>query len=114
MPPTKLQRTTPQATTRAATRAALARRVALLERVCGEAYQVAGAVGAPVRVLDQLRAASEGEPLPHATILPVTAEECDEVAAGQAVLRQVRAVVAPHIAPAAGRARRRPPERRRS
>ena len=54
-------------------------RVALLEDVLAEAYQFAGAVGAPVRVLDNLDAAVAGRHLPHETFLPVRAEECDEV-----------------------------------
>ena len=55
-------------------------RVALLEGVVAEAYQFAGAVGAPVRVLDNLDAAVSGRRLPHETFLPVRSEECDEVA----------------------------------
>lgn len=43
---------------------------ARLRRVCSEMYQVAGALGAPADVLDQLLAASEGEPLPHESLLP--------------------------------------------
>jgi hypothetical protein len=42
-----------------------------LQRVCAEAYQFAGAADAPVRVLDNLRAAAEGRDLPHETMLPV-------------------------------------------
>jgi len=57
--------------------AALQRRVDELERVCAEAYQFAGTVGAPERVLDNLLAGAVGQPIPHETILPVTAEECD-------------------------------------
>ena len=60
--------------------AALRARVALLEEVVAEAYQLAGAVGAPVRVLDNLDAAVGGRPLPSPTFLPVQAEECSEVA----------------------------------
>ena len=78
-------------------------RVAALEAVCAEAYQVAGAVGAPVRVLDQLLAASEGDPLPHKTVLPVAPEECAEVAEVRAVLRQVSALLAPRVHEEAGR-----------
>ena len=58
----------------------LERRVATLERVCAEAYQLAGAVGAPERALDNLAAAAEGRPIPHATFLPVSAADCDESA----------------------------------
>lgn len=55
----------------------LRRRVEALERVCAEAYQFAGVVGAPVRVLDTLAAAADGLPLPHDSMLPITADECD-------------------------------------
>jgi hypothetical protein len=58
---------------------ALRARVALLEEVAAEAYQLAGAVGAPVRVLDNLDAAVAGRPLPFPTFLPIQAEECSEV-----------------------------------
>jgi hypothetical protein len=57
----------------------LQRRVEALERLCGEAYQFAGAVGAPVRVLDALAAAANGDPIPEASVLPIVAEECDAV-----------------------------------
>ena len=72
---------------------ALRTRVELLERVCAEAYQFAGAVGAPVRVLDNLAAAVEDRPLPHESMLPVTAEECDEVSERQQALERVREAV---------------------
>ena len=39
--------------------------------VCGEAHQMAGVLGAPVKALDNLSAAASGEPLPHETFLPV-------------------------------------------
>ena len=55
-------------------------RIAVLEEVCGEAYQLAGAAGAPEKALDNLAAAAEGEPIPHATFLPVSAADCDELA----------------------------------
>ena len=55
-------------------------RVSVLEEVCAEAYQLAGAVGAPERALDNLAAAAGGEPIPHATFLPVSAADCDEFA----------------------------------
>lgn len=42
-----------------------------LRAVCAEAYQLAGALGAPVEALDNLSAAANGDPLPHATFLPV-------------------------------------------
>lgn len=54
-------------------------RIADLEAVCSEAYQFAGTVGAPVRVLDNLSDAVQGNPLRHETILPVSVDECAEV-----------------------------------
>lgn len=59
--------------------ATISDRIAVLEQVCAEAYQFAGTVGAPERVLDNLSAAVEGRPLPYLSFLPVAAEECDEV-----------------------------------
>ena len=58
----------------------LEQRVSILEQVCAEAYQLAGTVGAPENVLDNLAAAAEGMPIPHATFLPVSAADCDEIA----------------------------------
>lgn len=68
-------------------------RIARLEAVCGEAYQLAGAVGAPGRVLDQFAAAANGEPIPHGSILPVTADECTEVHERQLLIDDVRKVI---------------------
>ena len=43
--------------------------MASLQQVCGKAYQLAGAVGAPVKALDNLAAAAAcGKPMPHATL----------------------------------------------
>ena len=72
---------------------ALQARIALLEQVCAEAYQFAGTVGAPVRVLDNLAAAVDGRSLPHDSFLPIAAEECDEVAERQRALERVREAV---------------------
>jgi hypothetical protein len=72
----------------------LTARVAALELLCAELYQFAGEVGAPVRVLDALIAAAEGDPIPEATILPLRAEECTAVAELQARLDRVRQAVA--------------------
>ena len=58
----------------------LEQRIAILEQVCAEAYQLAGAVGAPEKALDNLAAAADGRPIPHATFLPVSAADCDELA----------------------------------
>ncbi len=57
--------------------AGLRSRVAALEQVCADLYQVAGAIGAPVRVLDQLAAAAAGKDLPYASVLPFDAAECE-------------------------------------
>ena len=51
-----------------------------LRLVCGEAYQMAGALDAPTKALDNLLAASTGAPLPHGTFLPVEAQEREPVA----------------------------------
>ena len=58
----------------------LEQRISVLERDCAEAYQLAGAVGAPEKALDNLAAAAAGEPIPHSTFLPVSAADCDELA----------------------------------
>ena len=47
-------------------------RIAQLQKVCAEAYQLAGAVGASEAALDNLDAAANGNPIPHDTFLPVT------------------------------------------
>ena len=57
----------------------LEERLAVLQQVCAEAYQLAGAVGAPEAVLDNLSAASAGTPIPHASFLPIAVEDCDEL-----------------------------------
>ena len=70
-------------------------RVAALERLCAEVYQFAGEVGAPVRVLDALWTAASGDPIPEDSILPITADECDEVANLRAAIERVRDAVNP-------------------
>jgi hypothetical protein len=71
----------------------LRRRIDDLERVCAEAYQFAGAVGAPERVLDNLSAGADGQPIPHESILPVTAEECDAFSDLRSKLDRVRQAI---------------------
>ena len=56
----------------------LEQRISVLEQVCAEAYQLAGAVGAPEKALDNLAAAAEGKAIPHTTFLPVSVADCDE------------------------------------
>ena len=41
------------------------------------------AVGAPEKALDNLAAAASGRPTPHATFLPVSAADCDELGAAE-------------------------------
>jgi hypothetical protein len=48
----------------------LREQLAEARNVLGEAYQMAGALGASVEAMDNLLAASEGDPLPHETFLP--------------------------------------------
>ena len=48
---------------------ALEARVVELEALCGEIYQVAGALGAPAVVLDALHAAASGDPLPGVSLI---------------------------------------------
>lgn len=60
------------------TRRQLEERIGVLQKVCAEAYQLAGAIGAPEKALDNLAAAAAGRPIPHATFLPVSAADCDE------------------------------------
>jgi hypothetical protein len=79
--------------------ARLRTRVDELQSLCAEAYQLAGEVGAPIRVLDRLGAACYGQPLPGDSFLPVYADECTVVAGLRAQLEQVRAIVA--VRPAA-------------
>lgn len=49
---------------------ALVAEIERLQSVCAEAYQFAGSVDAPVRVLDSLSAAAQGRDLPHESMLP--------------------------------------------
>ena len=74
----------------------LEQRISVLEHVCAEAYQLAGAVGAPEKALDNLAAAAEGKPIPHATFLPVSVADCDEFApAGTRADRSTRKAASP-------------------
>ena len=72
-------------------------RVESLEVVCGAAYQLAGEVGAPDRVLDVLFAAANGDDIPAESFLPVTADECREVASTRHTLAQVLDVLEPYL-----------------
>lgn len=79
--------------------ARLRARIEQLEYVCAEAYQLAGAVGAPVRCLDLLWAAAQGKSVDVDGMLPVHADECEEIIALQRQLQEVRRIVA--VGPAA-------------
>lgn len=79
------------------TDAQLRARLAQLEYVCGEAYQFAGEVGAPARLLDRLCAAANGDPIPPDAYPAVTADECSEVAAARMALAQVLDIVEPFV-----------------
>lgn len=54
-------------------------RVETLETVCAEAYQLAGACGAPAKVLDNLSDAAQGRPIRHITFLPISPDDLAEV-----------------------------------
>ena len=51
-------------------------RITALEELCAEMYQVAGAIGAPLRILDQLASAAAGKRLPLESVLPFDGSEC--------------------------------------
>jgi hypothetical protein len=52
-------------------------RVEVLQRVCADAYQLAGLVGAPARVLDTLDEAASGRTVSRETFLPLALTEFD-------------------------------------
>ena len=78
---------------------ALRARVEQLEDLCGALYQFAGEVGAPLRFLNALWAAAQGKPVNTSALLPVYANECEEVLTLQRQLEGVRQIVA--VGPAA-------------
>jgi hypothetical protein len=63
-----------------------------LRQRCAEAYQLAGVVGAPLRFLDALGDAANGEIGKRfvGDLLPVAAEECDEIAKLRRELEEAR------------------------
>ena len=63
-------------------------RISILESICGEAYQMAGQVGAAERILDNLSDAANGRPLRHKTFLPVTDDDFSELTALKELLRR--------------------------
>lgn len=68
----------------------LRQQVAQLRAVCAEAYQLAGAYGAPVEALDNLLCAANGKPLLHETFLPVANQWEQKVAQLEAELSLAR------------------------
>lgn len=78
-------------------------RVQALEEVCGEMYQVAGAAGAPERVLDKLWAAAQGDAISTASVLPVLETEFEEVAERDAVIQRIVDAIGPAFAAQRGR-----------
>lgn len=60
--------------------AARQERIEILEEVCGEAYQVLGALNGPLRMLDNLAAAAQGKVPPHITCLPFTPDVVPQMA----------------------------------
>lgn len=66
--------------------AAVTRELEEARGVCGEAYQLAGAVGASVAVLDNLSAVAHRKPIPHKTFLPILDTDCVVVSELQSAL----------------------------
>jgi len=73
--------------------ARLLARIHNLEEVCAEAYQLAGAVGAPVRILDMLWAAADGKMVNVEGIRPVLADECEEIQTLRRQLEEVQHII---------------------
>jgi hypothetical protein len=69
-------------------------RIENLEEVCAEAHQFAGALGAPVRLLDAFFDAANGKMVHVDALVPVHADECDEVLTLQRQLEEIRRIVA--------------------
>ena len=78
-------------------------RIAVLEALCADAYQLAGTVGAPVRFLDALAAAADGKPIPKGDLLPVLEDECEAVGQREALLAKARSVLGVSAAAELGR-----------
>lgn len=78
-------------------------RIAALEALCADAYQLAGTVGAPVRFLDALSAAAAGKPLPQVSLLPVYDTECSAVVQRESVLESARQLFSVGAAAVLGR-----------
>lgn len=58
-----------------------------------ELYQILGELGAGEAVLDQVLAASQGEPLPHGSLLPYAAEQPDTVAVPRELLAEAESII---------------------
>lgn len=80
-------------------------RIEALQALCGEAYQMAGTVGAPVAVLDKLAAAANGEPIPDIDLLPLGEMDFDEIRERQETIDQISTLLAKNLAARGGRQR---------
>ncbi len=78
-------------------------RIEALEALCGELYQVLGAVGAPVPVLDKVSAAAAGKPIPNLDLLPIGELDFDEVKERQETIDEMATLLAKHLAARGGR-----------
>ena len=77
-------------------------RIAALEALCAEMYQIAGTVGAPVAILDALWAAADGRPIP--ADLPIVLEtDCSAVQEREAVIAAARRILGVSAAAELGR-----------
>lgn len=78
-------------------------RVAALEALCADLYQILGAAGAPESVLDAVSAAAAGKPLPTADLLPIDALDFHEVKERQNTIDEMTTLLAKHLAARGGR-----------
>ena len=90
--------TAPQATLTkiAESNAELRAQIDRYQAICASAYQLAGAVDAPLRFLDALASAANGEPVSEESaldLLPVTVEECAVVPKGATLTDEQRGAV---------------------
>jgi hypothetical protein len=78
-------------------------RIAQLESLCAELYQVLGTAGAPDAVLDKVSAAAAGKPIPDVDLLPIGELDFDEVRERQQTIDQMATLLAKHLAARGGR-----------
>ncbi|WP_433705841.1 hypothetical protein [Paraburkholderia sacchari] len=77
-------------------KAALRAQIERYQAICASAYQLAGAVDAPLRFLDALASAANGEPVSEEAaldLLPVTVEECAVVPKGATLTDEQRGAI---------------------